>query len=109
MVFGVAFRRLDTSKINKMNEFFDYLDGFVKTSQGIYDQLPHRGNNRWKYCVALAAKGWKASECVKVSEPDCDDIIVTWRKEGEEEIKLRLSFTEQCLWLEYMEQKEKQQ
>jgi len=55
----------------------------------------------------LAAKGWKAIEYVKVSEPDCDNIIVTWRKEGEEEIKLRLSFTEQCLWLEYMEQKEK--
>ena len=93
-----------------MEDFLDLLNDFVKSSQNAQSQLPKRKMHRWKYCVALAAKGWKAHNCIKVKDDDPfhDDVVVVWRKEGEEEIEIRLSFTEQCLWLEYMEQKEKQ-
>ena len=93
-----------------MSDFFSVIDDLVKASQQGQEQQPSRKTNRWKYCVALAAKGWKAYECRRVYGEDhyCDDVIVKWRKEGEKEIEIRLSFTEQCLWLEYMEQKEKQ-
>ena len=76
-----------------------------ETAQGVN---PHKAKfNRWKYCVALAARGWKAYSAERIGDPEQDDILVKWRKEGEKDIEIRLSFTEQCLWLEYMEQKEK--
>lgn len=60
---------------------------------------------RWKYCVALLEKGYKCTECLNID--GSDDLYFVWKKneEDEREIKVRLSFVEQGLWLEYLERK----
>jgi len=91
-----------------MEDIVDFLGNIVgQVSESYAANGPKYPNNKWKYCVALAARGWKASDYEYVPNDTDDDVIITWRKEGEEEIKIRLSFTEQCLWLKYLEQKEK--
>ena len=64
-----------------------------------------REAKRWKYCVALYEKGYVCTECNKI--PESEDLHFIWKKnrEDEAEIKVRLSFVEQQLWLDYLERK----
>ena len=83
---------------------FSIFDGIIKNAMNHQEkQQPKLKNNRWKYCVALSKKGWKMISCERVDEQFRDDIIIKWGKEGEKDITIRLSFTEQCLWFEYMQ------
>jgi len=92
-----------------MDGLIDFLNGVVgQAAQSYTANGPKAPNNRWKYCVALAKRGWKAYDYEYVPTETNDDVIIKWRKEGEVEIKVRLSFTEQCLWIKYLEQKEQQ-
>ena len=84
--------------------------------QNMLDQTKHlrkerkRAPIRWKYCIALAARGWRPSKYEKVADPEnpsSDDIMVSWNKEGNKKtIKIQLTFLEQCLWLEYVSREE---
>jgi hypothetical protein len=88
-----------------VSDFIKMFDGFIESSKqtsGFYNQKD-KLSTRWKYCVALSKLGWKANKCEKVNEQDLEDVIVTWSKEGQKDISIRLSWTEQCLWLEYLE------
>ena len=86
----------------------DMIDGLVKQSGESHQQNGQKyDHNRWKYCVALSDNGWKAYDFKALSSETEDEIIIKWRKEGEVEIDVILSFTEQCKWLQYMEKKEK--
>ena len=91
-----------------IDPLINMMDSLVKQSSEAYKQNgPKYSHSKWKYCVALAAKGWEAYAFEPVAgESDSDDVVIKWRKEGEVEIKLRLSFTEQKKWIQYMEQKE---
>lgn len=90
------------------------MDGIINIFNDLVGQVsksyeangPKYSNNKWKYCVALAERGWKPIEYEYVPTGTDDDVIVTWRKKEKQDIKIRLSFTEQCLWLRYLEQKE---
>lgn len=66
-------------------------------------------SNKWKICVALSKSGWKLSNwrqgMTKYLGMPTDEVIATWSKDGENDIDINLSFTDQCLWLEYMERK----
>ena len=87
-----------------MDDFIKMFGGFIESSKqttNFYNKS--RPLSRWKHCVALSKLGWQATKCEKVSNTDLDDIIVTWTKEGQKDIQIRLSWTEQCLWLEYLE------
>jgi len=91
-----------------IDKLVDLVNDIVKQSGASYAANgPKYNHDRWKYCVALAARGWKAYDFEYVPTEADDDVIIMWRKEGEDDIKLRLSFTEQCKWLKYLEQKEK--
>jgi len=90
-----------------MDGIVDFLNDMVgKAGQSYAANGPKYSTNRWKYCVALAERGWKAHAYEYVPTDTDDDVIIKWKKEGEVEIKVRLSFTEQCLWIKYLEQKE---
>ena len=90
-----------------MDGLINFLNDMVRQSANSYSANgPKAANNRWKYCVALAERGWKAHDYEYVPTDTNDDVIIKWRKEGEVEVKVRLSFTEQCLWIKYLEQKE---
>lgn len=58
--------------------------------------------SKWKHCVALTKLGWKAYSCERIEDQEKDDIIIKWKKEGNKDIIITLTFTEQCLWLEYL-------
>jgi hypothetical protein len=87
-----------------MNDLVNILDGFLKMSQTKFRHKEPNDFKKWKQCVAFQKLGWKAV-CKK--EDNSDNITVTWKKEGKQDIKIRLSFIEQLLWLDYFEKKEK--
>ena len=89
-----------------MDQLVDFLDGMIKQAGFNFASGPQYRNNRWKYCVALAKEGWKAYDYQYVPTNDDDDVIIKWKKEGKEDIAIRLSFTEQQLWIEYLEKQE---
>jgi hypothetical protein len=91
-----------------LDQIADLIDGLMKQSGEAYRHNSQvYSNTRWKYCVALAERGWEAYDFKPIPSETEDEVIIKWRKEGEVEINVRLSFTEQCLWLRHMEQKEK--
>ena len=87
-----------------MDDLFNILDGIFGMSKATQKPLNPDDFKKWKHCVALAKLGWKATDNKKEEN---SDITITWQKEGKKDLQIRLSFTEQCLWLEYMEKKEK--
>lgn len=50
-----------------------------------------------KKCMQLACDGWKVKECARID--GTNDSVFVWEKNGEQE-KIRLSFQEQCVFLE---------
>ena len=83
-------------------DLIEVLDGFIKSSQS---KLAPRNPDDfigWQQCVALSKLGWKA-----ICQKDQADLIVTWQKEGKPDLHIKLSFIEQCIWLDYLEKKEK--
>jgi len=91
-----------------LDQLADMMDGLMKQAGEAYKQNGQYNHERWKYCVALSERGWEAYDYKTLPSETEDEIIIKWRKEGEVEIDVRLSFTEQCKWLRYMEKKEKQ-
>lgn len=85
------------------------LEDIIKMAQGSInkanEQRVAKRIHRWKFCVALAADGWKAIETKKAPK---DDIIIIWAKEGKSNVEIVLNFTEQRLWLDYMQKKERE-
>lgn len=107
MVFRISKRRSYQGGI-MLDKIADMVDGLVKQSGESYRQNgPKYSHERWKYCVALSERGWKAYDFKVLPSETEDEVIIKWRKEGEVEIEVRLSFTEQCKWIQYMEKKEK--
>jgi hypothetical protein len=80
-------------------------DIITKLTQRLMQQtnMQSKPPTRWKYCVALAACGWNAAECERIE----NDIMVIWRKDGKKDVHIRLSHADQCLWIDYLSQKEK--
>lgn len=86
------------------------MDGIIRFVQNFVDQSVDSYNKtsskkkmeKWKYCVALEKAGYKATcETIEGSK----DLLFIWNKESEEEIRVRLSFAEQQLWLNYLEKR----
>lgn len=91
-----------------IDDFLELIGGLVKQSCGTStSSTSQSSNHRWKHCVALAARGWKAYDFEAVPSEDGlqDDVIIKWKKEGVE-LDVKLSFTEQQLWLNYLDKKE---
>lgn len=86
------------------------MDGIVRFVQNFVDQsvnnyskaAPKKKVEKWKYCVALEKAGYKAT--CEIAEGS-KDLWFIWSKEGEEEIRVRLSFVEQQMWLNYLEKR----
>lgn len=89
-----------------MEDFFQQL---INNSVSAYNERnPAPKPNRWKYCKALLEDGWVSPECYMPE--DSSDLVFVWKKEGDErEVKVRLSFVEQQLWLEFLEHKYKEE
>ena len=96
--------------MEKVDQLFRMFDGLVSQSAQKFAQSQQGVKHQnWKYCVALAKLGWEAYGFEAVPSKTEDEVIIKWRKEGKEDIHVKLSFTEQRLWIRYMqEQKEKQ-
>jgi hypothetical protein len=82
----------------------DMMEKFIHQSVANYKKWPYAGKakiSNWRICAALFKDGWA---CVDGHHPeDSNALILILRKEGEEEQRVRLSFTEQQLWLKYLE------
>ena len=82
------------------------LDGLIKNASNnktVHD--PSEFKN-WKKCIALIKLGWKAES---TKDGTSDRIIMIWKKEGKPDVRIVLSFIEQCYWFEYLKkQKERQ-
>lgn len=90
-----------------MDSIIQIMDGLIKQSQANYQNNgPKYSNSRWKYCVALSKCGWKATDATPVK--NTDEVVIKWQKEGKSELSIRLSFTEQCMWLRYLEETNEQ-
>ena len=87
----------------------DMLGGLEEILKNLENNLnrPKRKKSikHWKACAILLENGWK---CVKTdSDPDTKNaIILTWAKEDKQH-RIKLSFIEQQLWLNYLTAKEK--
>jgi len=88
----------------------------ISIFQNMLDQTKHlrkeskkKTPTRWKYCVALSDRGWQPFKYEKVVDPEnpgSDDVVVSWNKEGSEKtIRVRLTYLEQCLWIECVSNK----
>jgi len=92
-----------------IDDFLGIFDNLIENSKQRYNnnQSTTQKSATWKHCVVLHAAGWKAVSFNRVKEDFCDDAIIVWKKEGKEDIKMRLPFNQQCLWIEYLERKDK--
>lgn len=89
-----------------IKKLVDFADSIVQHSRSSYSSNCKKyKNNRWKNCIILAKLGWKACHFEYLPTDTDDDVIIKWQKKGKDDIKIKLSFTEQCLWLKYMESK----
>jgi hypothetical protein len=86
-------------------DLINILDGFIKAAQGKQPTQDSTDFKNWKQCVVLAKLGWKAEY---KKDTQSDNVTIMWRKEGKPDLNIILSFTEQCLWLEYLEQQKKE-
>jgi len=87
-----------------MNDLLNLIDDMISSKNiGGFRGHPY---GRWKYCVALSKCGWEAYSFETTKGDDNDNMVIFWRKEGEDDIRLPLSFTDQRLWIEYMQNKE---
>ena len=93
-----------------MEQIFKMFDGLVGQSAEKFAQSQQGvKHQRWKYCVALAKLGWESYDFETIPSKTEDEVLIKWRKEGMDDIQIKLGFTEQRLWIRYMrEQKEKQ-
>lgn len=85
-----------------IDDLLPLLQGVIG-NQANAQQQNKKKPQRWKFCVVLAANGWEA---VKSDPIGKSDMMITWKKEGKKDVEIRLNFAEQCLWLDYMQQKE---
>jgi len=94
----------------ELEQLFKMFDGLVSQSAKKFAQSQQGVKHQnWKYCVALAKLGWEAYDFETIPSATEDDVLIKWRKEGKDDIQIKLCFTEQRLWIRYMrEQKEKQ-
>ena len=86
-----------------MKDFVDAMGNFVEMSKQLKNSNPYNKKskkNRWLKCVRLLEDGWVGAGCEDFE--DSDDLIFIWKKDDQVQ-KVRLSFLEQKLWLEYLE------
>ena len=86
-----------------MSDFTKTFDQFIESARQHEKQSGNK-TQRWKFCVALSVSGWKVKKWNRI-EPS-SDIMVIWEKSGKKDIEIRLPYNDQCLWLEYAQQKE---
>ena len=86
-----------------MDDLINLLEGFIKMSSAKQKPITKSPDDftKWKQSAALPKLGWLATTCEK--DVSTGDLIVTWHKDGKEDIKIALSFIEQQLWLEYLD------
>ena len=89
-----------------MDDVIKIFDNLIGQSSKGFGSIPVVG--RWKYCVLLSNLGWEAYGYDVVPSTTDDEVIIKWRKDGREDIKLRLGFTDQRLWIDYLERKAKE-
>jgi hypothetical protein len=87
-----------------MDNLIDFFDNFAKSNGALFKGHPH---GKWKYCVALTKRGWEAYRFETTDTEDNDNIIIYWHKDGEEDIVFSLSFTDQQMWIDYMQRGQK--
>jgi len=93
-----------------MSDVYKIFDGIIESSKqnsGFY-QKQSQSVIQWKHCVILHKLGWKVNGFQKTEDLNIDDVIIIWEKEGQKNIHIRLSWTEQCLWLEYLEHRQEE-
>jgi hypothetical protein len=93
-----------------MDDLIKAMETFIHKSTQTYNNWPYANKAKiknWRICAALIEDGW---ECVggETPEEDVNAITMIWRKEGREEKKVTLSFTEQQLWVKYLEKRAKE-
>jgi hypothetical protein len=86
-----------------MSEFFETFDNLIGSAKQHAASTAKK--QRWKFCVALAASGYVAKKIERVKEPGTNDIMVTWSKAGKDDIEIRLSYSDQQMWIEYAQMK----
>lgn len=69
---------------------------------------PIKNKSTWKHCVVLTAAGWKAVSYRRSEEDFCNDVIITWKKEGKDDLEMTLPLDQQCMWIDYLERKNKE-
>ena len=62
---------------------------------------PKQTVSEWQKCVWLQESGWSMVECQRVSGQGFDDLVLKWGKDGQEQV-VRLSYTDQRLWLNWL-------
>lgn len=87
-----------------MDDIIKALEGFIQQATANYKQWPYAGRAKvknWRLCATLLEHGW---ECYDGGHPEGSNALeLKWRKDGEEDIEVTLSFVEQQLWLRYLE------
>lgn len=93
-----------------MDEIYGMMEKFIQQSVATYKKWPHAGRARikhWRICAYLFENGW---QCYDGEQPEgSNSLILKWKKEGEEEKQVSLSFAEQQLWLRYLEKRAKRE
>lgn len=91
-----------------MDDLIKSMESFIQKSVSLSrDPNKKVDISKFKECVALDKNEWKCTGG-RLPEDNSNDFITEWRKEGEVDREVRLSFGEQQLWLAYMEKKYKE-
>ena len=85
-----------------MDEFIKAMEGFIKASGETYNNWPGKKkvSTNWVECYNLHKAKWKVEDYLEIE--DSDDIMVRWAN-GENKKDVRLSFSDQLIWLEFLE------
>jgi hypothetical protein len=86
-----------------MNDILKIFDGLLHDAQAkSKHKPPDQKIFTYKHCIALVQSGWRAVRSRKIGDGS-DGVMITWSKDGHNNLEMPLAFSEQCLWVKYME------
>ena len=84
-----------------MDEFIKAMEGFIQGTKVTYNNWPYKKkpSTNWIECYKLWKDGWKVEDYLEVD--NSDDILVRFVKETKKDI--RITFSDQLMWLRFLE------
>lgn len=89
-----------------MDEFIEAMEGFISGAKQTYSNWPYKKkpSNNWVECYKLWKAKWRVEDYLEVE--NSDDVLVRWT-DGNNKRDVRMTYSDQVIWLQFLEKQEK--